>query len=72
MDDRLKTARNIVILLAIAAAVAFLPGGGRAANTLGTVLGVLFAAGLAYAAVWFYRRHRVGIYGLGDERRGLL
>jgi hypothetical protein len=72
MDDRLKTARNVAILLVIAAAVAFLPGGGRAASTFGTVLGVAFAVGLAYAAVWFYRRYRVGLYGLGDERRGLL
>lgn len=72
MDDRLKTARNVAILLALAAAVAFLPGGGRAANTLATILGVAFGAGLAYAGLWFYRQHRVAIYSLGDRRRGLL
>jgi hypothetical protein len=72
MDDRLKILRNLAILLAIAAAVKFLPGGGRAANTFSEVLSVVFAAGLAYGAFWFYRQHRLGIYGLGDERRGLL
>jgi hypothetical protein len=72
MDGRLKTARNIAILLLIAAAVAFLPGGGRVADTFTTVLGVVFAAGIAYAGVWFYRQNRVDIYGLGERRRGLL
>jgi hypothetical protein len=72
MDDRLKIVRNVAILLVIAAAVEFLPAGGRVANTFATALGVAFAAGLGYAAYWFYRRHRVGIYGLGEQRRGLL
>jgi hypothetical protein len=72
MDDRLKTARNVAILLLIAAAVDFLPAGGRVANTFAATLGVVFVAGLAYAAIWFYRRQRVGIYGLGEQRRGLL
>jgi hypothetical protein len=72
MDGRLKTLRNVAILLLIAAAVEFLPGGGRAASTFSTALGVVFLAGLAYGAFWFYRRHRLGIYGLGDQRRGLL
>ena len=72
MDDRWKNARNIAILLLIAAVVAFVPGGGRAASTFSTVLGVVFAAGFAYAGVWFYRQRRVDLYGLGDSRRGLL
>jgi hypothetical protein len=72
MDDRTKTLRNVAILLVLAAAVAFLPGGGRVANTFSTVLGVAFAGGLAYAGYWFYRQHRVDIYGLGENRRALL
>jgi hypothetical protein len=71
MDDRFKTALNVAIVLALAAAVAFLPGGGRVANTFGTILGVAFAAGLAYAGLWFYRQHRVDIYALGEHRRAL-
>jgi hypothetical protein len=72
MDDRLKNARNVAILLLIAAAVDFLPGGSRAASTFSTALGVVFAAGLAWAGVWFYRQHRVTVYGLGERRRVLL
>lgn len=68
----MKIARNVGILLLLAAAVAFLPGGGRAAATFATILGVAFAVGLAYAGLWFYRQHRVDIYSLGDRRRGLL
>jgi hypothetical protein len=72
MGDRKKTARNVAILLALAAAVAFLPGGGRAAATFQTILGVAFAFGIGFAGLWFYRQHRVDIYSLGDRRRALL
>jgi hypothetical protein len=72
MDDRLKTARNVGILLVLAAAVAFLPGGHRAAYTFRTILGVAFGVGIAYGGLWFYRRNRVDIYSLGDNRRPLL
>jgi hypothetical protein len=72
MDDRWKTPRNVAIVLAIAAAVDFLPGGTRAARTFGTALGVVFAAGLGWAAMWFYRQQRVALYGLGEHRRALL
>lgn len=72
MDDRLKTARNIAIVLLLAAVVAFVPGGGRAANTIATIVGVVFAAGIAWAGMWFYRQNRVAIYSLGDRRRALL
>jgi hypothetical protein len=72
MDDRLKTARNVAIVLLLAAVVAFVPGGSRAANTFSTVLAVVFAAGFAWAGVWFYRQRRLDLYGLGDQRRGLL
>ncbi|HUN79529.1 MAG TPA: hypothetical protein VMU32_11445 [Solirubrobacteraceae bacterium] len=72
MDGNLKTLRNLAIVLLLATAVDFLPGGSRAADTVGTVIGVVFMAGLGWAAVWLYRQHRVGVYGLGDQRRGLL
>ena len=45
MDDRKKTARNVAILLLLAAAVAYLPGGARAAATFQTILGVVFMLG---------------------------
>jgi hypothetical protein len=70
--DRFKTARNVAIILVIAAAVYFLPNGGRAANTFGAALSVAFAAGLAFFAGRLYLEHRTTIYGLGDRHRGLL
>jgi hypothetical protein len=70
--DRLRTAVNVAIVFAIAAAVAFLPGGGQAANTFSAALSVLFAGGLAYFAMQLYREHRVGVYGIGHRRRALL
>jgi hypothetical protein len=72
MEGRAKTARNVAILLALAAVVAYVPGGGRAAVTVQTILGVAFMLGLGLAATYFYRRYRIDLYSLGDRRRGLL
>ena len=68
----LKTARNIAIVLAIAAAVDFIPGGGRAAGTFGAVLTVGFVVAFGYLGLRLYRERRVAIYSLGDRHRGLL
>jgi hypothetical protein len=70
--DQLKTARNVGIIVAITAAVYFLPGGGRAASTFEAVLWVGFAVGIAYVGLRAYREYRVAIHGLGDRYRGLL
>jgi hypothetical protein len=70
--DGVKTARNIAIVLAIAAAVYFLPGGGRAASTFEAVLWVAFGIGIAYLLFRLYREQRVTLDGLGDRYRGLL
>jgi hypothetical protein len=72
VDDRLKTARNVGILLVLAAAVAFLPGGHRAAYTVRTVLGVAFGVAFAFGGLRLYLGRRVDIYSLGDSRRALL
>jgi hypothetical protein len=70
--DRLKTARNVAIVALIAAAVEFLPGGGRAVEAFAAALWVVFAAGLAFFAYRIYRERRVDIHTLGDRHRGLL
>jgi hypothetical protein len=72
VSDRLKNLRNIAIVLLIAAAVEFLPGGSRVALTFSALLGVLFFGGLGYMAVRLYREHRIDINGLGDRHRALL
>ena len=72
MSGQLKTARNVAIILAIAAAVYFIPGGGRAASTFEAALWVAFALGIGYLALRMYREHHIALYGLGDRHRGLL
>jgi hypothetical protein len=70
--DGLKTARNVGIVVAIAAAVYFLPGGGRAARTFEAALWVAFGVGIAYVGLRAYRENRVALYGLGENYRALL
>ena len=62
----------MAIVVAIAAAVYFLPGGGRAASTFESALWVLFSVAIAYLGVRMYRERRVAIHGLGDRHRALL
>ena len=70
--DRKKTARNLAIIAAIAAAVAFVPAGGRAAEAFSAALGVGFALGFGLIGLRFYREHRISIHSLGDRHRALL
>src|ERR1700685_1784641 len=70
--NQLKTARNVAIILAIAAAVYFIPGGGRAASTFEAALWVAFGLGIGYFGLRMYREHHMTLYGLGDRHRGLL
>ena len=70
--EPLKTARNIAIILVIAAAVYLIPGGGRATSTVEAVLWLGFGVALAFLGVRLYREHRVALHGLGDRHRALL
>jgi hypothetical protein len=67
-----STARNVAIILAIAAAVAFIPGGGTTAGLVGAILSTLIMVSLVFFAYRFYREHRLELDGLGDRWRGLL
>ncbi len=68
----MQTARNVAIIVAIAAAVHFLPGGGRAASAFEGALWVAFGVGFGYLGLRLYREQRITIHGLGDRHRGLL
>jgi hypothetical protein len=70
--DRMRTLRNVAIIAAIAAVVAFLPGGGRAASAFEAALWVAFGVGFGYLGLRFYRERRVSIHSLGDRHRALL
>jgi hypothetical protein len=69
---RTRTLRNIAIVVAIAAAVAFLPGGGRTADTFEAALWAAFFFAIALIGTRAYREHRISIYSLGDRHRFLL
>jgi hypothetical protein len=68
----MKHARNVAIILALAAAVAFVPGGGTAAALVWWLVGILFLGGLGWFAFRLYREHRVTLLSLEDRWRGLL
>jgi hypothetical protein len=67
-----RTAVNILIVLALAAAVAFLPGGGTTSAVVIQTFGIIFLAGLVFLAYRLYREHRVGLYSLGERNRAIL
>ncbi len=70
--DRLKTTRNVAIVLLIAAAVYFLPSGGQVAHTFEALFYIGFGVAIGYLGLRFYRENRVALHGLGDRYRGLL
>ncbi len=65
-------ARNVLIILALAAIVEFAPGGGDTAALVNAVLLTLLNVVFVYFGVRFYRERRLDIYALGDRGRALL
>jgi hypothetical protein len=72
VTNRLQTARNVAIVLLIAAAVYLLPSGGQVAHTFEALLYIGFGVAIGYLGLRFYREHRVALHSLGDRYRGLL
>jgi hypothetical protein len=68
----LATARNILIILVIAALVVLLPGGGTGATVALQALYLVFLATIGWFAMIMYRQHRVALYSLGDRRRAIV
>lgn len=68
----MTTARNAGIILALAAAIAFVPGGGDVAAVVSRALSVVFAGVIAWAGWWAYRRFALNLDALGDRHRALL
>jgi hypothetical protein len=68
----LGTARNIGIILAIAAVVAFAPGGGEGADLVSQLLSAVFTVVIALLLGRLYLQFRTDIYGLGDRWRFVL
>jgi hypothetical protein len=66
-----KNARNVLIVVVIAAAVAFLPGGGQTADLIWALLGIALTVTFVLLGIRFYRENRVAIFSLGDQHRAL-
>lgn len=66
------TTRNVLIVLALAAAVYAIPGGGNSADLIASILSLLFTAAIAFFGWRTYRENRVAIFSLGDRYRGML
>ncbi|MGI8505727.1 MAG: hypothetical protein ACR2MK_02790 [Solirubrobacteraceae bacterium] len=64
--------RNVAIVLALAAVVAIVPGGGAGAGVVIQAVSLAFLASLAWVASVLYRQNRTALYSLGDGRRTAL
>ncbi len=56
--------RNVLIVLALGAVVAFTPTGGDVATVAGRAVSLAFLAVLALGGVWVYRNNRLAIESL--------
>ncbi len=70
--ERYRTARNVLIVLALGAAVYFIPEGGHAASAFEAFLWGMFALGIAFLAMRSYRENQFRLMALGDRHRALL
>lgn len=61
--------RNVLIVLAIAAAVAFLPGAGGGAATVRAVLSTLILIAFVTIFARFYREHRQDLFTMNERWR---
>jgi hypothetical protein len=66
------TLRNIAIILVLAGAVYFVPGGGDAAALIGALLSTAILAAFVMLGARFYRERRTDILGLTDRWRATL
>ena len=68
----MKAARNVAIIMLLALIVAFLPGGGNAAEAIITALTIALFAGVAWMVYVLSRENQLTLATLTDGRRALL
>jgi hypothetical protein len=68
----MQTARNIAIIALLALAVAVVPGGGDAAETVLVAISMAFLAAIAFFAFNLYRSQQMTLMTIPDGRRALL
>ncbi|HEY6730928.1 MAG TPA: hypothetical protein VI039_07880 [Solirubrobacterales bacterium] len=68
----MRIARNVAIIMLLALVVAFLPGGGNAAEALITALTMALLAGVAWMVYTVSRENQLTLATLTDSRRAIL
>lgn len=68
----MRAARNIAIIMLLALGVAFVPGGGNAADAVLTLLTLGFLAGITFFVYTLARENRFTLDTLPDSRRAIL
>ena len=67
----MRAARNIAIVMVLALGVAFVPGGGNAADTIFAALTMGFLAGISWMLYTLSRQNRLTLATLSDGRRAI-
>lgn len=68
----MRTARNVLIIMVLALAVAFVPGGGNVADAVFTALAMGFLAGITWMLYVLSRQNQLTLATLSDARRAIL
>lgn len=68
----MHTARNVLIILVLAAGVAFMPSGGNVADAVFTALVMGFLAGISWMLYTLSRQNQLTLATLTDARRAIL
>ena len=64
--------RNVAIIMLLALVVAFVPGGGNAADTVLTAITMGFLAGITWTLYVLSRQNQLTLATLSDGRRAIL
>jgi hypothetical protein len=67
-----RTLRNVAIVMLLALVVAFVPGGGNAAETVVTAMSMGFLAAIAWMLYVLSRQNQLTMAALSDGRRAIL
>jgi NADH:ubiquinone oxidoreductase subunit 6 (subunit J) len=67
-----RTLRNVAIVMLLALVVAFVPGGGNAADAILTAITMAFLALIAWTIFVLSRQNQLTLATLGDGRRAIL
>lgn len=68
----IRVLRNAVIVMVLAAVVAFVPAGGNAADTILTAITMAFLAAIAWTVFVLSRQQQLTLATLRDGRRAIL